>query len=105
MKKNKINRLYLLSAALFAAIAVWFLISVSNADSAAGGKRAEAVYNSVMNGASLCYSIEGEYPPDLEYLEKNYGVRINRDKYIVDYSYFGANIRPTVTVAEREGSE
>ncbi|MDE7302222.1 MAG: hypothetical protein K2N60_02755 [Oscillospiraceae bacterium] len=105
MKKNRINRLYLLSAALFAAIAVWFLVSVNNADSAAGGKRTEAVYNSVMNGASLCYSIEGEYPPDLEYLEKNYGVRINRDKYIVDYSYFGANIRPTVTVAEREDSE
>ncbi len=58
-----------------------------------------------MNGALLCYSIEGEYPSDLEYLEKHYGVRINGDKYIVDYSYFGANIRPTVTVIEKEGAE
>ncbi len=71
----------------------------------AGEKRTEAVYNSVMNGALLCYSIEGEYPSDLEYLEKHYGVRINGDKYIVDYSYFGANIRPTVTVIEKEGAE
>ena len=104
MKKKNPNRLYILSAVLFIAVAAWFVVSVNNADSAAGEKRAEAVYNSVMNGASLCYSIEGEYPPDLEYLEKNYGVRVDTDKYVVDYSYFGANIRPTVTVIEKEGS-
>lgn len=103
MKKEKTNRLYLLSAALFIAVVAWFAVSVNNADSAAGEKQTEAVYNSIMNGAVLCYSIEGEYPPSLEYLEKNYGVRVNRDKYVVDYSYFGANIRPTVTVAEKGG--
>ena len=105
MKKKNPNRLYVLSAALFIAVAAWFVVSVNNAGSAAGEKRAEAVYNSVMNGASLCYSIEGEYPPDLEYLEKNYGVRVDTDKYVVDYSYFGANIRPTVTVIEKEGAK
>ncbi len=105
MKKKYRSKLYLLSVLLFAAVAVWFVISAGNADSAAGEKRTETVYNSVMNGALLCYSIEGEYPSDLEYLEKHYGVRINGDKYIVDYSYFGANIRPTVTVIEKEGAE
>ena len=105
MKKKYRSKLYLLSVLLFAAVAVWFVISAGNADSAAGEKRTEAVYNSVMNGALLCYSIEGEYPSDLEYLEKHYGVRINGDKYIVDYSYFGANIRPTVTVIEKEVAE
>ena len=105
MKKKYRSKLYLLSVLLFAAVAVWFVISAGNADSAAGEKRTEAAYNSVMNGALLCYSIEGEYPSDLEYLEKHYGVRINGDKYIVDYSYFGANIRPTVTVIEKEGAE
>ncbi|MCM1024375.1 MAG: hypothetical protein NC395_10010 [Prevotella sp.] len=105
MKKKKANKLYILSAALFVAVAVWFVISADNAGSAAGEKRTEAVYRSVMNGASLCYSIEGEYPPDLKYLEENYGVRVNSEKYIVDYSYFGANIRPTVTVIEKEGTE
>ncbi|MDE6763319.1 MAG: hypothetical protein K2N26_05850 [Oscillospiraceae bacterium] len=105
MKKKNPNRLYILSAVLFIAVAAWFVVSVNNADSAAGEKRSQAVYNSIMNGASLCYSIEGEYPPDLEYLEKNYGIRVNSDKYIVDYSYFGANIRPTVTVIEKEGAK
>ncbi|MGN0675631.1 MAG: hypothetical protein ACI4KG_07750 [Oscillospiraceae bacterium] len=101
----KENRLWLFSAALFALIVIWFAVSLENADSAADKKRADSVYDAVMNGAVLCYSIEGEYPPDLEYLEKNYGVKINREKYIVDYSYFGANVPPTVKVAEKEQNQ
>lgn len=105
MKKTKINKMYLLSAVLFIAAAVWFVVSVNNADSAGNEKQTEAVYRTIMNGAALCYSIEGEYPPSLEYLEDNYGVRVDKSKYAIDYSYFGANIRPTVTVAEKGASQ
>lgn len=103
MEKKRISRLTVLSVILFALIVAWFMISVGNAGSAADKKRTESVYSTVMNGAVLCYSIEGEYPPDLDYLTENYGVIIDSDKYVVDYRYFGANIRPTVTVAEKTG--
>ncbi len=105
MKKLHINKIYLLSAALFIAVAAWFVISLNNADSAGSEKQTEAAYRTIMNGAALCYSIEGEYPPSLEYLEENYGVRIDRERYAVDYSYFGANIRPTVTIVEKGASQ
>ncbi len=105
MKRLHINKLYLLSAALFIAVAAWFVISLNNADSAGNERQTEAVYRTIMNGAALCYSIEGEYPPSLEYLEENYGVRVDKSKYAIDYSYFGANIRPTVTVAEKGASQ
>ncbi len=105
MKRLHINKLYLLSAVLFIAAAVWFVVSVNNAGSASEEKQTEAVYRTIMNGAALCYSIEGEYPPSLEYLEENYGVRVDKSKYAIDYSYFGANIRPTVTVAEKGASQ
>lgn len=101
MKKSGINKGGILSAALFALIVAWLLISVGNAEEASGKNRAEALKKSVMNGAALCYSIEGEYPRELEYLEENYGVNISSDIYIVHYEYFGANISPTVTVIER----
>ena len=91
----------MLSVALFAAIMIWLVISVGNAETTADKRRSDAMYTTIMNSASLCYSIEGEYPPDIEYLESNYGVKINRDKYVVHYEYFGANIRPTVTIIER----
>ena len=92
-----------LSVALFAAIMIWLIVSVSNAESSAEKNRSEAMYTTIMNSASLGYSIEGEYPPDIEYLENNYGVKIDRDKYLVHYEYFGANIRPTVTIIEKQG--
>ena len=101
-KKRASDRTMLLSAVLFILIIVWFLVSVSNTDKAAREKQCSSVENEILNGAVLCYSIEGEYPPSLSYLEENYGIKINGEKYIVGYDYFGANIRPTVTVIERE---
>ncbi|MBQ3162466.1 MAG: hypothetical protein IJC04_10120 [Oscillospiraceae bacterium] len=103
MEKKRVNRLTVLSVILFVLVVVWFLVSVGNAGSAADKKRTDSVYNTVMNGAVLCYSIEGEYPPDIDYLIENYGLILDSDKYIVDYRYFGANIRPTVVVAEKTG--
>ena len=101
MKKTDVRWMTVLSVALFAVIMIWLVISVGNAGASADKRRSEAMYTTIMNSASLCYSIEGEYPPDIEYLENNYGVKINRDKYVVHYEYFGANIRPTVTVMEK----
>ncbi len=101
MEKKRVNRLTVLSVILFVLVVVWFVISANNAGEAADKKRTESVYGTVMNGAVLCYSIEGEYPPSLDYLKENYGVKYDSDKYVVNYSYFGANIRPTVIVTPK----
>ena len=103
MKKTGVRWMTVLSVSLFAAIMIWLIISVNNAAESADKSRSDAVYTTIMNSASLCYSIEGEYPPDIGYLEENYGVKIDRDKYVVHYEYFGANIRPTVTIIEKQG--
>lgn len=49
-----------------------------------------------------CYTIEGEYPQDIEYLEKNYGLEYNHEKYFIDYEIFASNIMPNIDVFERE---
>ena len=38
---------------------------------------------------------------NLDYLKENYGITYDKKSYIVDYSYFGANVRPTVRVIEK----
>jgi hypothetical protein len=55
----------------------------------------------IQKAAVSCYSIEGRYPPDYEYLEKNYGLKIDTDKYAVFYSLFASNIMPDITVLEK----
>lgn len=49
-----------------------------------------------------CYTIEGEYPSNVEYLEKNYGLEYNHEKYFIDYELFASNVMPNVDVFERE---
>ena len=48
-----------------------------------------------------CYALEGRYPPDVAYLQKQYGLQVNEDKYIVHYEIFAENIMPEITVLER----
>lgn len=101
MKKRRINITAALSALLFILIIAWLAVSSGNASDAARSSRSDALRKSVINGAAMCYSIEGEYPRELEYIEENYGVRIDRERYTVHYEYFGANIAPSVTVTEK----
>lgn len=54
----------------------------------------------IENAVTDCYAIEGMYPPDFEYLEKNYGFKIDETKYYVDYQVFGSNIRPVIQLLE-----
>lgn len=50
-----------------------------------------------------CYAIEGRYPPSVEYLEEEYGIQIDQEKYAVFYSGFASNVMPEITVVPLEG--
>lgn len=49
-----------------------------------------------------CYAIEGSYPQDIEYLEENYGLDYNHDKYFIDYEVFASNVMPNLDVFEKK---
>jgi len=95
---------HLLSIILFAAIFGMFLWGLGDAEinSKAEGKR--VLEESIRRAVVSCYALEGSYPQDIEYLEENYGVRIDENKYSVKYSIFASNIMPEITVLD-VGSE
>ncbi len=103
MKKKKILFIVpLLGALLFCAVLAWFMIAVDSAGGATRTGQLEAVRRSVENGITLCYSIEGAYPEDIDYLTENYGLNYDSSRYIIHYDCFAANIRPSVAVVEKE---
>ena len=55
---------------------------------------------SILRATVKCYAVEGSYPSNLAYIEKFYGVHIDRTKYVVDYDIFASNIMPSVMVIE-----
>lgn len=50
-----------------------------------------------------CYAIEGRYPASLRYLEENYNVDVDEERFAVFFSGFADNVMPTVRVVERGG--
>jgi hypothetical protein len=79
---------------------VMYGLSVTERSSQNEGTR--ILLESIQRAAITCYAIEGNYPGELSYIEENYGVRIDQDRYRVDYSIFASNVMPTIHVVERE---
>lgn len=57
--------------------------------------------NALNRSITQCYALEGTYPPNLDYLKTNYGLVYDSNHYFVDYTYIGSNLRPDVTIIER----
>ena len=56
--------------------------------------------DSILRATIKCYAIEGRYPDSVAYIERNYGVRVDRSKYAVFYEIIASNLFPEITVIE-----
>ena len=59
------------------------------------------VKEAIHRGCVACYATEGIYPPDLDYLKDRYGIQVDEERYMVDYSIFAPNMMPDITVLEK----
>ena len=57
----------------------------------------------VRRAAVTCFAAEGAYPPGTAYLAEHYGLRVDTERYIVDYDVFAENLMPQVTVVRKDG--
>ena len=54
--------------------------------------------------AAIREAVERVYPPDLEYLQENYGLQVNTKDFYVTYDAFASNLPPEVIVQPKGGS-
>lgn len=99
-KKISFGPVLLVPAAL--AVLLMFASALSNLQDGRISEGRQQLEDAVRRGAVACYAAEGIYPPDVEYLEKHYGVQIDRERYTVIYEVFASNLMPDVTVLENE---
>lgn len=93
------------SAAVFGVIVGLFVNSAGSFLGRAKSEGADTLGKAIRQASVQCYAIEGRYPPSVEYLEENYGIRIDRERYNVFYSGFASNIMPDITVIPAEGGD
>ena len=60
------------------------------------------LHNALERCITQCYALEGSYPFQLSYLEDHYGLTYNKEHFFIDYQYIGGNLRPDVTILERD---
>lgn len=62
---------------------------------------AKTLEDAVVARANQCFAIEGAYPPNLKYLEDNYGLVVNKNDYMVTYEVFADNVPPNIFVVPK----
>ena len=78
-----------------------FLTAVTNFNQEQTTEGRKQLEDAITKAAVSCYATEGFYPPNLEYLEEHYGVRINGQNFTVRYTAVADNIMPDITVLEK----
>ena len=87
----------------YAAAAVIAAVGIDRSESAESAYMTSSLRQNIVRAAAMCYAAEGAYPEELSYLEENYGITVNEEKYTVHYSFAGSNISPEVTVTLKKG--
>ncbi len=86
------------SGVLFAALIAALVIGVRFFSGRANEQGADTLRDGIRRASVQCYAIEGRYPPSVDYLEQNYGIQIDRNRYNIFYNGFASNIMPEITV-------
>lgn len=79
-------------------IAVYGFFAMDRFWRQSGTEQTAAVKEAILRAAAHAYALEGSYPPDLAYLEQNYGLILDHKRYSYVYEAFASNIRPEVEV-------
>ena len=93
------------AVAAFGMVMGLFLSGVFQFSDRARSEGADTLREAIARASVQCYAIEGRYPPSVEYLEEQYGIQIDRQRYHVFYNGFASNIMPEITVIPAEGGE
>lgn len=101
MKKER-DFFQILRWMLIPAIAgVCFLFALTNLEQGQKEEGRVILEEAIRRSCAACYANEGIYPPDLTYLEVNYGIQVDKSRYEVDYRPIGSNLMPDITVLEK----
>lgn len=101
-KKKRFSILTYLPVLLLVSI-LFFFIAFSSSFSKSNLEHEKEVLTTAINREiTQCYALEGSYPSSLSYLEEHYGLTYNKEHFFIDYQYIGGNLRPDVTIIERD---
>ena len=98
MKDHSLLRGVLISIAFFVAMVALLFMGLAQVDERNSAEQTAALKDSVLRATLVCYAVEGRYPSDIAYLEQNYGITYNHQRYMVRLDSFAQNLLPDIYV-------
>jgi len=83
------------------AVITMIIIGINNTQESTKKEGARVLEDSIRRAIVTAYALEGRYPATIDHVENNFGVFIDRDRYIVHYMVFGTNMMPNVVVISK----
>lgn len=83
------------------AVLVWFVSGVSRLESGRQEQGKKQLEEAVRRTVVACYSVEGFYPPNVEYMQQHYGLQYDSDNYDIRYEIAASNLMPGITILEK----
>ena len=95
-------RSLILPGACFVAAVLLFNSGIIGLGKTSESERLKSAENAIRRGVVQCYAVEGQYPPNVQYLVDHYGLVLDEDTYIIEYRAFAENIMPEVLVLPKD---
>ena len=100
--KKKTSKTTYLPILLLVLVLIFFVIFADSFTASNSEQEKAILQNALDRNITQCYALEGSYPFNLSYLEEHYGLTYNKEHFFIDYQYIGGNLRPDVTIIERD---
>lgn len=91
----------MISAAVFCIVLAVFILGISRVSKQTDAQAMQTLEQALNRGIIHCYTIEGSYPENLQYLKDHYGLTYDEERFFVDYQVLGSNIIPEITIIDR----
>ena len=101
LKQLKHYRGWIVTLCIFALLLGFTMRHVGSVEQKTLLQRHENVRSATLRAAVACYSVEGVYPDNVEYLVEHYGLRYDTETFILQYDAFAENILPDIRVLVR----
>jgi hypothetical protein len=88
---------FVLGAVVVLAIVWW---GVASLDDSSTEKQLQIAEKAIVRATVQCYALEAQYPPTLDYLVENYGLVVDKKKFVYHYYVTGTNMMPDIRVFE-----
>ena len=79
-------------------VMVMVVIGLRQTEESSSAEGLRILEDSLRRAVVMNYAIEGRYPESIEYIEENFGIHIDRTRYVVHYRIFATNILPEIAV-------